>query len=185
MKDLLAAERYARALFDIARLTHADMEFEEELGSLSEALEASPEIQKFLENPNLKVEVKRSFLEKIYQERKQPIYEDLLNFLTLLLEKNRFDLIHEITENFKRIADEAQGEGTAEITSAVALNEKTEKLIVSRLEKMAGYKINVKKEVDPALIGGVVVKIKNKIWDGSVKGRIQKLRKQLLKIRTS
>jgi F-type H+-transporting ATPase subunit delta len=182
VKDLLAAERYARAFFDIARLVHQDMELEEELGALSEALKASPDTQKFLENPNVKVEVKRRLLEKIYQGRQHPVYEEFLNFLTLLFEKNRFDLIHEITESFKRIADEAQGEGTAEIASAVALDQNTENRIVSRLEKIAGYKINVKREVNPALIGGVVIKIKHKVLDGSVKGRLEKIKRQLIRI---
>ena len=113
------------------------------------------------------------------QERREEFYETLLDFFTVLFEKNRFVLIHEISKSFKRIADEAQGQGIAEIRSAVALTPENEQKIVRQLEKIAGYKIKVKKEVDPSLVGGVVVKIKNKIIDGSVQFQINRLKKEL------
>lgn len=184
VKDLLVADRYAAALFEIARLIHQDEAIEAELENLSKALKNLPALEKTLSNPHFKTEQKRKFLQKLYQERKEPFYETLLDFFTLLFEKNRFELIHEIAVSFKRIADEAQGQGTAEIRSAVALDAAREAQIVSRLEKIAGYKIQVKKEIDPALVGGVVVKIKNKIIDGSVKNQIDGLKKELTRVRS-
>ncbi len=183
MKDLLAAGRYAQALFDIARLTHQDEEIEAELDSLSLALKRSPEFLKFFDNPRLRNDQKRKFLQKIYQERQHEVYEVLLNFFTVLFEKGRFNLIHEIAVTFKRIADEVQGQGTAEIKTAAALDPKAEALIISRLEKMAGYKITVKKEIDASLIGGVMVKVRNKIIDGTVRHKIDVMKKELTKIR--
>ena len=179
MKDLLAAERYAKALFEIVIPLLMDREIEAELIAFSEALKSAPEIEKFLSNPYFKLEEKKNLLERTYS--KQTI---LLNFFTLLLEKNRFDLIHEIAIRFKKIADAFQGEGTVEIKTAVALDAKFEQAIVTRLEKIAGYKITVKKEVDPSLLGGVIVKIENKVLDGSVKSKIENLKKELIKIRT-
>lgn len=180
LKDLLVAERYARALFEIARTLHKDEEIEAELESISSALLADPGFEKMFSNPSLKTDQKRKFLQKLYQERQQEYYEVLLDFFTILLEKERFVLIHEIAKSFKRIADEAQGQGVAEIHSAVPLKPEHESKILSRLEQIAGYKITVKKEVDPALIGGIVVKIKNKILDGSVKFKINSLKKELM-----
>ena len=180
-KDLLVARRYAQALFEIAKLTHQDVEMEEELGAFSKALKHAPEIETFLKNPSLSAEDKRKTIGKIYQERVRDLYEILLNFFTLLLEKNRFALIHDIAREFKQIADHERGIGEAEIRTAVALSAQSETAIVSRLEKIAGYKIRVKKEVDPALIGGVIVKVRNKIIDGSVKNRIHNLKTRLLR----
>ena len=179
MKDLLAANRYAQALFEIARLLHKDEEIEAELDSFSEALKRSSEIEKFLADPRLKIGQKKKFLEKIYQERNHEIYEILLNFFMVLFEKNRFDLIHEIAVSFKRIADEAQGQGVAEIHTAAPLKSHEEQKIVARLEKMAGYKITVKEEVDPSLIGGLLVRVKNRVIDGTVKYQIELLKKEL------
>ena len=184
MKDLLAANRYAQALFEIARLLHKDTEISEELDSFCRALKESPDIERFLNNPAFTLEVKRKFLEKIYQVRIRDIYEHLLNFLTILLKKKCFNLIHEIGESFKRVMDRERGVGVAEIKTAVPLDAAAEAAIVSMLERIAGYKITVKKEVDPSLIGGVAVKIRNKILDGSVKNRIEELKRELTKIKT-
>ena len=182
MKDLLAANRYAEALFEIARMTHHDEEIEAELEAFSAALKSSPDFEKFFNNPQLSLDQKKNFLMRIYQRRDHEIYETLLNFFMVLFKKHRFYLIHEIAVNFKRIADEAQGQGTAEIKTAVPLDAQNEALIVSRLEKMAGYKITVKKEVDPSLIGGVAIRLKNKILDGSVKYKIDQITKELTKV---
>ena len=184
MKDLLAADRYAQALFEIARMTHKDEEIQEELEAFSAALKSSADIEKFLTNPQLTAEQKKNLLSRIYQERNHEIYEILLNFFMILFEKNRFNLIHEITASFKRIADEAKGQGLAEIKTAVPLDARSETAIVSRLETLAGYKIAVKKEVDPTLIGGVVIRLKNKVFDGSVRHKIDLLTKELLKAQT-
>ena len=184
IKDLLAAQRYAQALFEIARTLHRDEEIEAELDALSAGLKKSPEIEKFFANPSLKNEEKRVFLQRIYQERRQDYYELVLNFFTVLFEKNRFYLIHEIAVQFKRIADEAQGQGVAEIHSAVSLKPEAQNRIVQRLEKLAGYKITVKNLVDPALVGGVMVRIKNKVIDDTVKNKIFQIRKELTKVQS-
>ena len=183
MKDLLAVNRYAQALFDIARLLHKDEEIEAELEAFSDALKRSPEIEKFLHNPRLRINEKKKFLQRIYQERRHEIYEVLLHFFMILFQKNRFNLVHEIAVSFKRIADEAQGQGVAEISTAAPLGKHQEERVVERLEKMAGYKIAVKKEIDPSLIGGLLVRVKNRVIDGSVKHQVDILRKELIKIR--
>lgn len=183
MKDILAAARYAEALFQIARLLHQDEEIEAELEAFSEALKKSPELQKSLGNPQLGLSQKRKFLQRIYQERRHEIYGVLLNFFALLFQKNRFHLIHEIAVQFKRIADEAQGQAVAELNSAAPLSAKAEAALVSRLEKIAGYRIEVKKTVDPSLVGGVRVRVKNKVIDGSIQHRIGQLKKELLSAR--
>lgn len=184
MKDLLAADRYAAALFEIARFTHKDEEIEAELEAFSSALKRSPEIEKFLSNPQLNIEQKRNLLARIYQERNHEIYEVLLNFFMILFEKSRFNLIHEIAVSFKRIADEAQGQGVADIKTAFPLDAQSEATLISRMETIAGYKIAVKKEIDPTLIGGVVIRLKNKVFDGSVKHKIELLTKEMTKLQT-
>ena len=179
MKDLLAAGRYARALFDIVRLIHQDEEVEAELANFSAALKSSGEIERFLGNPHFNTAQKRKFLQRLYQGKEHEIYKILIDFFTLLLEKNRFYLIHEIAADFKRIADEAKGQGTAQIRTAVPIDSRLERAIVAGLEKIAGYKIKVERSVDPSLIGGVLVKIKNKVLDGSIRHKIDLFKKEL------
>ena len=182
--DLIIAQRYAQALFELAQFLHKDEEIGEELGAFAAALKLDASLGKLFLNPRVKRAEKRSLLERIYQGRDHEIYGHLLNFFTILLEKGRFNLIQEIAVSFKRIADEAHGRGTAEIASAAPLDAEAERAIVEKLEKWAGYKIEVKKTVDPALIGGVVVRIKNKGLDGSVLHQIRTLKKELIKVRS-
>lgn len=198
----MAAGRYARALFEIAILVHKDVEIQRELEALSSALEKAPEVWKFLNSPQFTAGNKIKILGRMYSKRGGNIspsadsrhqgvggqaslgeHEVLLNFLAVLLEKGRFVLLHEITESFKRIADKARGIGMAQVRSAVPLDPRAEALITARLEKIAGYRIRVEKMVDPKLIGGVSVKIRNKILDGTVQHRLQEFRKELTKIR--
>ncbi len=136
VKDLLAAHRYAQALFEIARDLREDEAIEAELESLSSALKSAPEIEKFLTNPRLKLEEKKLFLGRLYEQR--PVNTILLNFFLVLFEKNRFYLIHEVAIHFKRVADESQGQGVAEISTAVPLKADAQAAIVNRLEKIAG-----------------------------------------------
>jgi F-type H+-transporting ATPase subunit delta len=184
VKDLLVAERYARALFETARLSRQEAEVDEELSSFAEALTQSRDIENFLNSPYFGPDQKGKFLEKVYQKKTREDHGVFINFLKILLEKHRFGLIHEIREGYKKILDEARGVGMAEIRTAVPLDPGPEQMIVSRLEKIMGYKIQVRKEVDPSLIGGVIVKIRHKVLDGSVKNKIELLKKELTKIRS-
>ncbi len=181
IKDLLAGERYARAVFEIASTMGRDKEIGEELENFCAALESNSGFKRLFSSPFLKIEQKRVFLEKIYP-RSGAVSGLLLDFLTVLFEKDRFSLIDEIALNFKRISDEAQGQAVAQICSAAPLAVVQEAAIVKRLEEISGYKIVVKKEVDASLIGGVVVKIKNRIINGSVRHQIDYMKNELIKI---
>lgn len=180
VKDLLAAHRYAQALFEIAHEMGEDEAIEAELDNLSASLKSTPEIEKFLTNPRLKLEEKKAFLARLYPAK--PVNTVLLNFFLVLFEKNRFYLIHEVTLHFKRVADESQGQGVAEISTAVPLKADAQAVIVNRLEKIAGYKITVRNKVDPGLIGGVMIKMRNKIIDDTVRTKIDLFKKELTKV---
>ena len=178
-KDLLAAHRYAQAMFELSIEMRQDETVEAELESLSESLKKTPAIEKFLANPSLKTEEKRSFLKSVLRGQ-GPVYDVLLDFFTVLFKKNRFYLIHDIAVYFKKIADEAQGQGVAEIRSAVVMSGEQRERILNRLEKLTGRKITVKSIVDASLIGGVAVKIRNKVIDDSVRTKLQNIKKELL-----
>ena len=183
-KDLLAANRYAAALFELAVADRHDIEMQAELTALSSALKKSPHLEKFFHNPYFSTEEKEKLLDKLYKKDGSTPQTALARFLKLLLEKNRFDLIHEIVESFKRVSSQSHGEAVAEVRTAAPLNSQSELALVSRLEKMTSVKITVKKEIDPALIGGVSVRIKNKVWDGTVRSQIDLFKRELTKINT-
>lgn len=184
MKDVLAAGRYARALFEIARASGKDQDIEDALETFSKALLSAPAVEKVFRNPELTKETKIGWIGKVYPSKSQEAEVDALlrKFYSLLIKKGRFDLIHEIAREYKIISDKAQGESTALIQSAAPLS--TEKIasIVSRLERFTGDKIVRKHEIRPELIGGVLVRIGNRVFDGSVKHKIDRLKRELITI---
>jgi F-type H+-transporting ATPase subunit delta len=179
--DLLGTERYAQALFEIVREIGQDEAIEAELENISVALKQAPEIEKFLANPALKIEQKRKLWERVYHEKNSEVHKVLLNFFMVLFEKNRFYLIHEIASCFKKIADQAQGQCVAEICSASVLKPDVEKQITNHLEKISDTKITMKSVVDPLLIGGVSIKMRNKVLDDSIKNKIHLIKTELLR----
>lgn len=182
MQNLQAAERYARALLEIALASGEDAEIEDALVSLSAALKAAPELEKFLANPNVAKEERSRIVKKIFQGKKGG--ETFASFLDVLFKNGRFGILEDVASVYKRISDEAQGQATVTIQSAAPLAADDEKRIVAGIEKIGGFKAEVKKEVDPTLIGGVVVRFNNKVLDGSVKNRIALIKKELTEKRT-
>jgi F-type H+-transporting ATPase subunit delta len=182
VKDLQVAERYSKALLDLARKEGQDQAVEDTLTALSSALSASPELERFLMNPRLSPGERSGILSKLMKGR--PGEQLLTAFLETLFKKHRFELIHGVAESYKRLADIEQNEATVTITSASPLDEASERAIVSRVEKIGGFKAEVHKSVDPSLVGGVVVRYRNRVIDGSVKGRIEDFKKELTKQRT-
>jgi F-type H+-transporting ATPase subunit delta len=183
MQNLQAAERYARALLEIACAAREDAEIEEALMSLSSALLASPELEKFLSNPNVTAAERSRIVAKLFKDKKGGV--TLTSFVETLFRHGRFNILHDVATVYKRISDEAQGQATVTIESAVPLSAEDERRIVANVEKIGGFKAEVLKEVDPSLIGGVVVRFNNKVLDGSVKNRIALIKKELTQRRTA
>lgn len=182
MNDRLAANRYAQAAFEIAHAERRDQEVEDELQSLSASLKANPALEKKLLSPNLSLDEKKAIVKALYAA--SPNRKIMTGILSVIFEKGRFSLIHEVAEGFKRISDLSQGEGLAEIVTAVPLDPAKEKAMAQKLESIAGCKLVIQKSVDPSLIGGVTVKIRNKVFDGSVRGNLDRLKKELTQIKS-
>ena len=183
-KDLLASHRYAQAMFEIANEAGEDEYVELELEALSTALKNAPEIERSLGNPALGPAEKRHILTRIFLNKGSKMDAQIVRFLLLLFQKNRFYLIHDVAAHFRKIADESQGQGVAEIRSAAALKPEQRAAIVSRIEKISGKKMTVEAKVDESLIGGVVVKLGNRVIDDSARTKVGNFRKELTKIQS-
>ena len=178
-KDLLAADRYAQALFELTQAEGQDEYAEAALESFSAGLAADPSIERFLANPVLTVSQKRGILERAFAGKNPSIDATLTKFFLLLFQKNRFYLVHDVAQRFRKIADESQGQGVVEIRSAVSLSDTQRAAIVARLERISGKKMQVRATVDPTLLGGAVVKVGNKVIDDSAQTKIGNFKKEL------
>ncbi|NBX03319.1 MAG: F0F1 ATP synthase subunit delta [Alphaproteobacteria bacterium] len=171
------AERYVKALFDVAQLGGALPAVEKDLAALNAAVAASDELQRFIESPLLTREQKASAMQAVLV--KQKANDITVKFLLMLARQKRLDALPAIAELFANWAEAARGEMSASVTSASKLSDKDAGLVADRLSKAYGKKINLSIKEDASLLGGVVVHIGSIQLDGSLSGKLRRLKQKL------
>jgi F-type H+-transporting ATPase subunit delta len=172
------ARRYARALFDIGLDKTLYEVFGSELAALAATYEGSAELRQTLENPVFKLDQRRGILEKILP-RVAPS-QDVRSFALLLLERGRINALPAIARSYKELVDEKLGRLQATVTSAQPLDAATAASVQRALERRTGKKVVLSTSVDPTLIGGIVARVGDLVFDGSLKTRLEGLRTRIL-----
>lgn len=175
----IVARRYAKALVQIGQEDGLYEKYGEELKSLNELMEASAEFKGLMLNPIYDRELKKSLLRTVSQ--KMGLSPVVTNFLLLLVDKRRIVHFPEIVRSYEELADEVAGRIRATVLSAVPLDEKTLQALREKFETMTGKKVIMSVEEDKGLIGGIVTKIGDTIYDGSVRTQIAGLKEILIK----
>jgi F-type H+-transporting ATPase subunit delta len=166
---------YARALYAAAKDENRLDAVREALGDFVEAQRQVPELRELLRNPQLDHRVKASALEELLGG------DEILvrNFLLLLAEKNRAGEVDEIAREFERLVAQAEGILDVEVTTAVELSDKEARDVIKQIEKASGRKVEATRNVDSNLIGGIVLQAGSIRLDSSVRGRLDRLRREL------
>ena len=172
-----AVQRYASALADIAVEQSAVEPVQRQLAAFSELSRQSPELRNFLANPAIAREAKQGAIEKIVS--RMGASKVLRNFVFVLVDHDRTLLLPEIVKAFHDIILERQGIAEAQVTTPVELSAGQKKELGTVLERLTGKKIEAQYEIDPALMGGAVVRIGSTIYDGSVRAQLERLRARL------
>ena len=166
---------YAEALFAAARDADRLAQVRESLGDFAVALEETPELGTVLRNPQLEPHVKADLLAELVGDGK-PL---LSNFLRLVAEKGRAGELEEIAREFERLMARQERRLDVELTTARALTDDEAKKIVAQIEQAAGRTVEATREVDPDLVGGIVLRVGSLQVDASVRGRLERLRHEL------
>ena len=167
---------YARALFEAAR-EHDRLEaVGSDLAALAEALERTPELRAFLANPQLDPGSKAAVLEQVSEGADELVR----NFLLLAAEKGRAGELGEIASEFQALVDEAEGRLAVDLTTAYELSPEEAAGIVRRIEQASGRRVEATTAVDPDLIGGLILQAGSLRVDASVRGRLNRLRRELV-----
>jgi F-type H+-transporting ATPase subunit delta len=166
---------YARALFEAARDDDKLEGVAADLSALARALEEVPELRAFLRNPEVEPAGKAEVLDEITAGA-----EDLVrNFVRLVAEKGRAGELGVMNEEYEALLAREQNRLALELTTAYELSDMEAASIVAAIEKASGRKVEATRTVDPELIGGVVLKVGSFLADGSVRGRLERLRREL------
>lgn len=170
------ARRYAEAAFEVAMRDGTLERWRAEL-DLATSLAGDRRALEILANPAISVEERAAVLRDLLSDRaSQPV----LNLVQLLLRRGRIEDLWRVAADFGRLDDERQGIVHATATSAAELTQDEIRELTTRLERSTGGRIALDVEVDPSLLGGLVVRVADRMIDGSVRGRLERLRNQLL-----
>jgi F-type H+-transporting ATPase subunit delta len=166
---------YARALFDAAQEDGRLEPVRDEVAQLAQAVEEVPELKELLRNPQLDPRAKAAALEDVLSGGEQLVR----NFVLLLADKGRAGIFEDVAREFERLIAEHEGIVHAELTTAVELSDKEARDLLGQIEQAAGRKVEATRTVDPGLIGGVVLQVGSYRLDASVRGRLERLRREL------
>jgi F-type H+-transporting ATPase subunit delta len=167
---------YARALYDAAKEQGKVEETREELADFVAAVRDVPELRAILRNPQIDPRAKAAALDAITGG----VHDIVRNFLRLLVEKGRVTEIEEIERELERMVAREQGQITVELTTAQELSDEEARGIVDQIATASGRPVEATRRVDPDLIGGIVLQAGSFRIDASVRGRLNRLRQELV-----
>ena len=169
------AEVYARSLFDVAKEHDQLDEIHEQLGQFADVLAENRQLQVFFFSPYFSSEEKKDNVPKVIDGGN----EYFVRFLQLLAEKHRLPVLFRIRREFDDLWRKEQHLLEVSVTSAVELDEETVRGIGSKIEEQTGQRVQLTSAVDPDLIGGIVIRVGNKVLDASVRNRLERFRRSV------
>lgn len=178
MKYGVIAERYARALFELGSETDQLGPLTEQIGRVGELYADSAELRSVLDNPIVPEAQREAILRDV--AGRLGLTELSLNTLRLLAERRRLRALPDIAERLRSLSDEASGVLRATVTSAAPLTDDYYEKLASQLERATSHKIVLDKRTDPSLIAGIVTRIGDHTIDGSLRGRLADLERQII-----
>lgn len=177
MKQSAVARRYVGALFQTAAQIGVIDKVESDLGLITYSLKNIPRFAEVIEHPMIPPERKKAIVADIFNNK---IEQVTLNFLYLIIDKQRESILPEVEQEFVRLANDLRGIEPVMVTAAVPLTPDERTALQVKLEKLTGKKVELHITEDPSLIGGLVLRIGDTVIDGSVQGYLESLRSRLL-----
>jgi F-type H+-transporting ATPase subunit delta len=169
------AQVYSRALFEVASEQDMLDRVHDELGAFADAMAENRELMAFFFSPYFSAKEKKEGLERAVTGASPAI----TNFLQALIERHRMPAIFRIRNEFNVLWDEARKLLPVQIISAIALEENEVRSLGERIGRQVDRQVQVSADVDPDILGGVVLRVGNVILDASIRNRLEQLRKQV------
>ncbi len=166
---------YARALFEAAQERNRLEPVQQDLAEFVRAVREIPELRALLRDPQLDPRAKISALREILADADELVR----NFVLVLTERGRATELDEIQRDFDRLVGDATGRLSLELATAVELSDEEAGRIVGQIEQASGRTVDATRRVDPDLLGGVVLQVGSLRLDASLRGRLERLRREL------
>jgi F-type H+-transporting ATPase subunit delta len=170
--------RYASAFADV--VTEAKLsttKIDRQLADFLATWDGSAELRTFFVNPAIPARQKVEILDKL--NAKLGMQKELRNLIAVLIDNDRIGHVSEVAAAYRRILQERLGIHPAEIATARELSQEERNILVAQVGKLAGGKVDANFTLDKSLLGGAVVRIGSTVYDGSVRGRLERLKEAL------
>ncbi len=179
MSSDIIARRYSRALYAIGQEQGEDQlaAFGKDLGKVMEVVDQAPEMLRVFQNPIFTIEEKKAVMQKILD--KLDLSKTVVNFCLFLGDKDRLGFLPQIVDYFNGLLDEAQGVLRGELVTAVDLDEEMKTTVKSKLEQQSGNTVYLDYQVDQQILGGLRLKVGDKVLDASLKAQLEILKENI------
>ncbi len=175
MSDALVAKRYAHALHEVGRTENAADALDGDVALVVDTLQNSRELRQLFVSPIVGRERKAAVIKTLFDSRVSKL---MSSFLEMLVTKGREDLFESIARAYRSLRDEEQGIVEALVRTPFPLSAESEAGVRQMLERRTGKKVRLTVDTDASLIGGVVVRLGDQVYDGSVSNHLSKLKEQ-------
>lgn len=176
------AKKYSKALFSLAEEKDEFIKFQDDLNLIKEAFTEHKEFRNVLFHPRIKLDEKKRIFDRVFEEE---ISQEIYNFIQLLIDKRRIFYIKAIINKFNELVNDREKIIKIEVVSAIELEEDMKNRLKDKLEKGMDYDVILNNTVDPDILGGLVLKIGDKIIDGSIQHELNTLSEKIEKIPVS
>jgi F-type H+-transporting ATPase subunit delta len=177
--ESVIAEKYAVALLQVAQEQKTVDAIATEIQNIQKTVESHADLKATLEHPRVKAQEK---LESLKRSLGKKLSTTMENFLLLLIMKKRIKHLKAVADHYERLCYELKGKAIARVLTALPLSAAQKDSLMSKLSQMFGMTVELKEEVKPNLIGGVMVYLGDQRMDGSVLGQLERMKQRLLKV---
>ncbi len=176
MSEITISRRYAKALDEQAQSAGKSEHVSADMSLISDGLKVSRELAGLFSSPVVSREKKADVFRALFGERIDSL---TLRFLELLVEKRREGLFPEVVKAYRELRDRQSGVVGVSARTALPLSDDDEKRLIVSLEKLTGSKIRLEKKVDTSILGGIVIRVGDTVYDASVVNQLASLRERL------
>lgn len=174
----LVAQRYAKALLELSSESLTKEQIMSEISDVSESLKGSVDLQKVMSSPVVSGAEKNNVLVKVFERN---VSEIVLNFLRLLVDKNRFSILESIVNEYRNEINKINNVLNIKVTSAISLSDSEKAMIKVKLENILNKNIELEWSNDSSIIAGLVFEVGDNIVDNSLRHKLQEISRNIVK----
>jgi len=173
----IITDRYAIAFMGLAEQQDMLDKFDQDLAIIKETVNSNKDLKDFLEHPLIQSSDKKDVTERIFRDH---VSGFSINLIKLLIDKNRILILSMLADHYKALLQKKRNISTAQIITAVEISEDVKYRVKEKLERIFSRTIEIETTVDKEIIAGMIVKIDDKIIDGSIKTKFENMKKNII-----